>query len=114
VAAAAARELQEECGLVAGELAVGGLITARFRDTADRFELHIFRVTRVTGEIRETREMRPQWFAVSEIPYDQMWASDRLWLPLLLAGKPFAGTVWFDNLESRRLLKHVIKEVVHV
>ena len=111
---AAARELREECGLVAEELFYGGLLVAHFRDSGNHFELHIFQVTGITGKVVESREMRPQWFPVNEIPYEQMWASNKLWLPLLLAGKHFSGTVWFDNLEDRRLLRHAIHEEVHV
>jgi 8-oxo-dGTP pyrophosphatase MutT (NUDIX family) len=114
VAEAAARELLEESGLTAHELSLSGVVTANFRDVAEQFELNIFRVTRIGGEARETREMRPQWFAVDQIPYEAMWASDKLWLPLLLAGKQFSGTVWFDNLESRQLLKAAIRERVNV
>jgi hypothetical protein len=32
----------------------------------------------------ETEEMRPQWFSMNSIPFDSMWADDRLWLPTLL------------------------------
>ena len=31
-------------------------------------------------------QMAPQWFPLENVPYDTMWADDRFWLPLLLAG----------------------------
>lgn len=49
--------------------------------------------------------MRPEWFAASvdaqasreipPIPFDRMWETDHVWLPLLIAGKPFAGRADF-------------------
>jgi len=39
--------------------------------------------------------MRPQWFDFADIPYDQMWEDDRLWLPMVLQGQePFFGKVF--------------------
>ena len=35
----------------------------------------------------ETEEMAPKWFQISEIPYEDMWADDKFWLPLVLDGK---------------------------
>lgn len=42
--------------------------------------------------------MRPQWFAFADIPYDQMWEDDRIWLPLLLNEQdPFYGRVYLKR-----------------
>lgn len=32
----------------------------------------------------ETEEMKPQWWNISQIPYEQMWESDKIWLPRIL------------------------------
>ena len=44
--------------------------------------------------------MRPKWFHIDKIPYNQMWSGDKYWLPLLLNGKFFRGEFYF-NLENR-------------
>ena len=44
-----------------------------------------------------TDEAAPLWFPVDAIPYDEMWEDDRLWLPLALAGEPFAARWIFDG-----------------
>jgi len=28
--------------------------------------------------------MKPQWWDILEIPYEQMWESDKIWLPRIL------------------------------
>ena len=33
--------------------------------------------------------MNPTWFDIPDIPYNKMWGSDHLWLPLLLEDRPF-------------------------
>lgn len=58
---------------------------------------HVYRSDDFTGTPTETEEAIPLWVNVSEIPYDQMWADDRLWLPLFLAGTPFLGQFVFEG-----------------
>ena len=47
----------------------------------------------------ESNEMRPAWFLLQDIPYDQMWDDARYWLPGVLAGDRFKATFFFkpDN-----------------
>ena len=33
--------------------------------------------------------MNPTWFDILNIPYNKMWGSDYLWLPLLLEDRSF-------------------------
>lgn len=42
--------------------------------------------------------MRPQWFTFADVPYDQMWEDDQIWLPMLLNGQdPFYGRMYFKR-----------------
>ena len=102
VAAAAARELTEESGLVAHMLDLVGIVRVSYLDQKELaaglgrknvskdVEMSVFRTTDFTGTLRETNEMQPQWFAIEDVPYDLMWPDDKYWLPLVLAGKQFA------------------------
>lgn len=38
------------------------------------------------GEIIETDEARPFWCDLGDIPYEQMWPDDAVWLPRVLQG----------------------------
>lgn len=42
-------------------------------------------------------EMLPKWFDVQNIPFDDMWADDKLWFPLFLSGKKFKGYFLFKG-----------------
>ncbi|EKE29716.1 MAG: hypothetical protein ACD_2C00112G0001 [uncultured bacterium (gcode 4)] len=43
----------------------------------------------------ETEEMLPRWYKLDEIPYDEMWEDDRIWLPVLISGEQFEYTFKF-------------------
>jgi 8-oxo-dGTP diphosphatase len=103
IEAAAARELAEESGLIAAPADFENVARIRFFETnTPIFDDTVFFLRKWEGVEKETEEMRPQWFDV--LPYDAMWAADRLWIPLLLAGKKIDGTVRFkkgmDEVES--------------
>ena len=59
--------------------------------------VHVFTATGCDGVPRETEEATPLWTPVDRIPYDEMWEDDRVWLPLLLAGKSFEGRWIFED-----------------
>ena len=45
----------------------------------------------------ETLEARPLWVSLDEIPYEQMWEDDSIWLPMLLRGERFQGRWIFEG-----------------
>ncbi len=57
----------------------------------------VFFATGFTGTPTETDEAIPVWSALDQIPYDEMWKDDALWLPMALAGKRFDGRFVFDG-----------------
>lgn len=68
---------------------------------------YIYTTTKWKGEPQETEEMAPAWFTLETIPYDQMWADDRFWLPYLLAGRKLRASFVFDDQEQ--IVKKEIK-----
>lgn len=110
---AAKRELLEESGLAAEALQKCGLVTFTFADGSPTLELHYFSVTSFTGSPVETDEMKPQWFPISEIPYELMWADDRHWMPLFLRGEKFLGMCHYaGNLST--ILTHDMRAVEEI
>jgi 8-oxo-dGTP diphosphatase len=104
---AAVRECQEEVGVTPRNLQKVGEL--HFFDLPDvEHYCHIYTATEWDSEPSESEEMRPQWFAESQIPYDAMWPDDKFWLPLLLAGKRFKGKVVVDNDRIRESEFHEV------
>lgn len=97
---AARREVQEEAGIVVHELERIGVLDFAFQGKSDVLEVHIFHINKFSGEIMETEEMKPQWFHVNEVPFDEMWPDDKHWFPLFFKRKKFKGRFLFDRMDN--------------
>lgn len=93
---AAVREVQEEVGVLALDPQHAGRLRFQFIDGYS-LDVHVFRSDSCEGELVETEEAIPIWTPIPAIPYEQMWADDRMWLPHLIAGRPFEGWFIFDG-----------------
>jgi 8-oxo-dGTP diphosphatase len=95
-AACAVREVEEELHVTPAALEPAGQLLFQF---VDGYALHVevFRAREHRGEARETDEAVPLWTPIDAVPFDEMWADDRLWFPHLLAGRPFRGYFTFDG-----------------
>ncbi|HYH75416.1 MAG TPA: 8-oxo-dGTP diphosphatase [Candidatus Saccharimonadales bacterium] len=97
-AQAAVRECQEEIGVTPrNPQFVGDIKFLMTTDPSFGHHAHVFVANEWEGDPTETEEMRPQWFNVTDIPYDKMWADDPLWVPLVLAGKHFQADITLDG-----------------
>ncbi|QDR83127.1 8-oxo-dGTP diphosphatase [Sporomusa termitida] len=99
-AAAAVRELKEECGLAACEADLEYVGELQFVFPASPeldHDVQLYVVPTWQGEPQESPEMKPEWFAIADIPYKQMWADDIYWLPAVLKGKKISGRVIFGE-----------------
>lgn len=72
-------------------------------------DVHVFLVEDWEGEPMESEEMLPRWFAIEEIPFEQMWDDDKLWLPQILKGRKLKANFIFK--EGEIILKHDIEIV---
>lgn len=108
---AAVRECQEEIGVTPLRLQKAGEL--HFYDLPDvEHYCHIYTTTEWEGSLSESEEMRPQWFPLADIPYNHMWPDDKFWLPLLLAGKYFKGTVTIENDTIKQNTIHEVDSAV--
>ena len=104
---AAIRECQEEIGVTPLQLEKVAHHTFLLPTTA--FYAHTYVSRKWEGEPIETEEMAPQWFHFTDIPYDEMWQDDILWLPRTLKDEKLVCTFHFDNED--RLLSQKIEQV---
>lgn len=92
---AAVRESVEEVGLVphsprhVGDL--GFAFTSGFN-----MAVAVFLAESHSGRMTETDEAAPFWQSLDAIPYQRMWADDRIWLPHVLGGGTFKGDFVFE------------------
>lgn len=104
----AVREVAEEVGLTVHDASVGAEL--RFVERQGKQWLGFALTARdFSGEPVETPEARPFWCALDEIPYQQMWPDDAIWLPRLLANaEQDSDTVFVQNFlfDDGQLLAH--------
>jgi 8-oxo-dGTP diphosphatase/2-hydroxy-dATP diphosphatase len=107
---AAKRETLEEAGITVPQLEKVGINEFEFEGEPDSLEVHVFKAEDFAGEPTETDEMGPmQWFAQSELPYENMWEDDRYWLPLALESKKFKGK--FLLSKDGKVVNHTLEMV---
>lgn len=88
IEATAIREAEEEIGVTPKSLRKVAKLKFIFPPERNfDHESTVFLCDSWEGEPVETEEMRPQWFRKDEIPYDEMWQDDRVWLPKVLDGR---------------------------
>lgn len=98
-AQAGVRETQEEIGVTPVlDEALGQI---QYHDAVHGdWVVHVYRTETWTGEPTESDEMKPQWFSVTDIPYDTMWSGDDQWMPLVIKGQRFQAEMWFDGQQN--------------
>ena len=94
------REVREECGLLLKNFEKRGVLEFEFHGQSEILQVHVFGAYDFEGDPIETEEMRPQWFSVEEIPFDEMWPDDKHWFPLFLEGKSFNGRFLFQDHDT--------------
>ena len=97
---AAVREVFEESGIVvaASDLEPRGLLTYHFpHREAWSQESSVFVCRTWTGEPSGSDELDPEWIALDDVPFDEMWDDARRWLPEVLAGGRVRRTFVFGE-----------------
>ena len=92
----AVRETEEEVGIRARGVRVRGQMRFQFIDGFS-MQVDILTANAYEGTPCETDEAAPLWFSIDDIPYGEMWATDRHWLPEIVAGKSLVGRALFDG-----------------
>jgi 8-oxo-dGTP diphosphatase len=90
----AIREVQEELLITPIGVELRGELAFQFTDGYALY-VHVFSAIDCESEPQETDEAEPLWTPLDAIPFNEMWADDRLWFPHLLSGEFFRGRFLF-------------------
>jgi len=105
----AKREVKEETGLIVNDIKNVGVLN--FMEEGGKwFAVHVFKTSSYSGEMKDSQEGKLKWFSTKNLPYEEMWSDDKIWLPHLLANKTFQGAFLFDK-GFKNMLKHDMIEV---
>lgn len=114
---AAIRELKEESGGVTADsgdlskVAVLECCNAMAGGETFTCRIHVFFLHKWKGEPRNTDEMEnPTWFGFDSLP-DSLMLADKIWLPLVLAGKKIFVKAKYGPYQKSLLGGVEIKEV---
>ncbi len=97
---AAVREIKEESGLEIRphDLQKIGELTFLMPYHPHGTQIvHVYLAQKWKGKPVETDEMKPEWFLVDQLPFEQMWPDDKHWLRGALDGKPVTATFLFNQ-----------------
>jgi 8-oxo-dGTP diphosphatase len=95
---AIAREVEEETSLVIGRVELVGELTYPFPFRPEWSQKSwVFLCRQWEGEPRESDELAPEWFRVSDIPTHLMWDDAGYWLEDALAGRFVRATFEFGE-----------------
>ena len=105
----AIRETSEEAGIIMINPERMGRILFDFQDGEQDHLVYFFRALNFDGVPMESEEMKPEWFHIKDIPYEQMWPDDKHWLPILLEGRKFIG--YFHFHKQRKIAGYELNEI---
>lgn len=94
----AIREVFEETGLKVLELNYHGILNFFFGQRSEPdWIVHVFSTNSFEGKIKESDAGILKWWDIDKIPFERMWPDDKHWMPLLLKGKKFKCSFFYDK-----------------
>lgn len=107
---AAKREVKEEIGVSINNLNKVATLNFYFSEEPEwDQQVIVYLAKDWKGEPVESEEMKPKWFKIDKIPYDQMWSDDSYWIPQVLSGKKVKADFLFDN--NQQMIDKVVRNV---
>ena len=95
----ALREIEEESTATSTSDALEKVAVIDFFEGGRQiFECHVFFVHSWSGEPKETAEMgQPEVHDLQAIPFDRMWKSDRVWMPVIFRGERIQAKAYYNE-----------------
>jgi 8-oxo-dGTP pyrophosphatase MutT (NUDIX family) len=80
-----------------------------FRGKPTLLQMSVFVATSWIGVPTESAEMTPEWFKITNLPFEKMWPDDPYWLPQVLAGSKITAEFKLD--ENDKIIAHEVTKV---
>ncbi len=97
----AIRETQEEIAVIIKDIVKVAELTFYFSENSDWNQVvHVYFAENWEGEPIESEEMKPQWYTVDSIPYENMWPDDIFWLPEVIKGQKLKASFTLDSHDT--------------
>jgi len=110
----AIRETEEEIGVKTNNLEKVAVLTFYFPNKKEwDQDVHVYLAKDWNGEPTESEEMLPKWFKVNNLPFNDMWDDDKIWLPKILEGKKLKAEFTFDQ-EGKKIASHNVETVEQI
>jgi len=95
---AVCRETLEEIGVTLISFHKVALLDFIFPSKPDWSQrVSVFIAKEWEGELRESEEMRPQWFNINSLPWRSMWDDYSYWLPRILKGECLEAVISYGS-----------------
>jgi len=113
---AAVREMEEEAGMIIDKEKMEKVAELNFtfpfvaKEKGFDQLVHVFVVKEWEGEPKESEEMLPKWFLTNELPFDNMWNDDRIWLPKILNGEKIKADFVFGE-DNETIAQHKLDQL---
>jgi len=108
---AAIREMQEETQIEVEEkhLNFAGKVTFHFPTKTEwDLAIHVFWAQKWSGTPTECEEIRPEWFQIDDLPFQNMWDDAKYWYPIILDGAQIEAHFVFDT-DNETVATHQIQ-----
>lgn len=93
----AIRELYEESGIQVNPSELEKVAELKYQEPDKDWFVCVYLIHDYDGvDPVETEEMMPRWFQIDDLPFDEMWENDKLWLPGVLKGEKLEGVIKND------------------
>lgn len=105
------RELKEETWLTITQKEMDEVWVLHFffeSNTNWDQDVFVFKIKSFSWDPIETEEMKPQWFDIKDIPYDNMWEDDIIWLPRVLSWEKIEYDFIFWNDSKMKSYNKII------
>ena len=108
----AIREVEEEIGVRITKIERMATVIfddLYYRDKPERVPMYVFVATEWDGEPKESDEVKPEWYALPDIPYNKMWEDAQVYLPRVIRGEKFEA--YFRYNEKDECIEQWTREI---